>query len=89
MDLPEVARDFDALVGRCDAVARKLPQMRVEFAEPSTFQAAFAAIASALLANAEKIQDAPEDPVAYVRGRLDAMLVEPKEPKEPAPGARD
>ncbi|MBB1059850.1 hypothetical protein [Marilutibacter spongiae] len=74
MDLPEVARDFPGLVRRCDAVAQRLPQLRVEFAEASTFQAAFAAVASALLANAARIEDAPEDPVAYVRGRLDAML---------------
>lgn len=74
MDLPEIARDFEGLVRRCDAVEKNLPQMRVEFAEPSMFQSEFTAVASALLANAGKIKGAPEDPVAYVRGRLDAML---------------
>lgn len=74
MDLPPVAADFEGLVARCDAVEKKLPQLHVEFSDPLTFDRAFAAIASALLANAEQVEAAPEDPVAYVRKRLDGML---------------
>ncbi|QDH69628.1 hypothetical protein [Marilutibacter alkalisoli] len=77
MDLPPVAADFKGLVERCDAVEAHLPQLHVEFAEPRRFEAAFAAIASALLANAARIDDTPEDAVAYVRGRLAAMQAKP------------
>ncbi|MCF7221137.1 hypothetical protein [Marilutibacter chinensis] len=77
MDLPPVADSFEALVHRCDLIEVKLPQLRVEFAETSAFNAAFAAIASALLSNAEKIEDSPVDAAAYVRKRLDAMLETP------------